>query len=74
MNKFLLGRDLLMYHAETDKRADCRTGNLIAEIGQVTHVFSDKTGTLTNNEMRLVSCSVGKIYGRLYLSSSLTSR
>lgn len=65
MNKYLLNQDRLMYHEPTNKRADCRTGNLIAEIGQVTHVFSDKTGTLTNNEMRLVSCSVGKIYGIL---------
>ena len=69
MNKYLLGQDRLMFHEETNKRADCRTGNLIAEIGQVTHVFSDKTGTLTNNEMRLVSCSVGKIYGKIYCLS-----
>jgi len=51
--------DLNMYDPKSDTPAHCRTTSLVAEIGQVTHVFTDKTGTLTNNEMRLVSLSVG---------------
>jgi len=56
--------DLNIYHQDTDTRAKCHTGSLTAEIGQVTHIFTDKTGTLTNNEMRLVSVSTaGQLYG-----------
>ena len=40
-----------------------KNSNLLQEFGNVTNVFSDKTGTLTKNEMNLVSFSVdGHIY------------
>ena len=39
--------------------------NLHQEIGQIQYIFSDKTGTLTENIMNFRRCSVGgKIYGR----------
>ena len=64
MQGWLLTQDMEMYDEISDTRAGVRTGSLIAEIGQVTHIFSDKTGTLTANQMRLVSCSIGgKMYG-----------
>merc|ERR1719473_2215617 len=41
-----------------------RTSDLIEELGQVSFVFSDKTGTLTCNTMEFVRASVnGKVYG-----------
>ena len=43
--------DLDMYHAENGERCQVRQMNLIDELGQVTHIFSDKTGTLTSNHM-----------------------
>lgn len=56
--------DIQMYHEESDTAASCRTSNLVAEIGQITHVFSDKTGTLTRNQMKMVGCWVdGNMYG-----------
>jgi magnesium-transporting ATPase (P-type) len=39
--------------------------NLNSELGQISHVFCDKTGTLTSNIMEFRKCSVGGIsYGR----------
>ena len=42
----------------------CRNSDLIEELGQVEFVFSDKTGTLTQNKMEFKKCHVGKqVYG-----------
>jgi len=60
----VIDHDIEMYHEETDTAAKCRTASLSAEIGQITHFFSDKTGTLTRNEMKLVSIFTNnKAYG-----------
>lgn len=50
--------DLDMYHAKTDTPALCRTSSLVEELGQIEYVFSDKTGTLTRNEMEFRCCTV----------------
>jgi len=64
VQSWLLVKDLEMYDPVTDTPAGSKSTNLISEIGQVSHVFSDKTGTLTQNVMRLVGCSLnGKRYG-----------
>ncbi|TFK23677.1 calcium transporting ATPase [Coprinopsis marcescibilis] len=50
--------DLDMYYAKTDTPALCRTSSLVEELGQIEYVFSDKTGTLTCNEMEFRCCSI----------------
>lgn len=60
----LINADVKMYFQEDGKMALCRNSDLIEEMGQVEFVFSDKTGTLTQNKMEFKKCSVGgKIYG-----------
>ena len=59
----LINSDLDMYHAPTDTPALCRTSSLVEELGQIAYIFSDKTGTLTCNEMEFRECS---IFGTMY--------
>jgi len=54
----MLEEDLMMYHSESDTRAVARTTNLGEELGQVEYIFSDKTGTLTQNIMLFKKCSI----------------
>ena len=57
----LINSDLDMYYAKTDTPALCRTSSLVEELGQIEYVFSDKTGTLTRNEMEFRFCSIGGV-------------
>ncbi len=50
---WLFGWDLEMYEEERDIKAKCNNSDITEELGLITHVFSDKTGTLTENQMVL---------------------
>ena len=56
--------DQRMYSEADDRPALAKTGDLNEDLGQIEFVFSDKTGTLTENMMEFRRCSVaGKKYG-----------
>jgi phospholipid-transporting ATPase len=57
----LINDDLDMYYDKMDTPAVCRTSSLVEELGQVGYIFSDKTGTLTCNQMEFKQCSIGGI-------------
>ncbi|KAL2062033.1 hypothetical protein VTL71DRAFT_6299 [Oculimacula yallundae] len=54
---YIMG-DIEMYDAESDTPMEPRTNTINEELGQISHVFSDKTGTLTENIMRFRKMSV----------------
>ncbi|CAL5335302.1 unnamed protein product [Camellia sinensis] len=60
---FMIG-DKHMYDSSTDSRFQCRSLNINEDLGQISYVFSDKTGTLTENKIEFRRASVhGKDYG-----------
>ncbi|EDQ88256.1 uncharacterized protein MONBRDRAFT_26477 [Monosiga brevicollis MX1] len=54
----LINWDLKLYDEHLDEPATARTSDLIEDLGQVEHVFADKTGTLTENRMVFKKCNV----------------
>lgn len=60
---YLVYVDQEMYDDRTDTRAAARSVN-VTDLGQIQYIFSDKTGTLTQNVMRFKRCSVdGMVFG-----------
>lgn len=55
---FFLHHDLDLYDEERDSCVQCRALNITEDLGQIQHIFSDKTGTLTENRMVFRRCSI----------------
>uniref|UniRef100_A0A8D0EZU9 Phospholipid-transporting ATPase n=1 Tax=Strix occidentalis caurina TaxID=311401 RepID=A0A8D0EZU9_STROC len=63
VNSFFINWDLEMYYAVKDIPAKARSTSLNDQLGQIEYIFSDKTGTLTQNVMSFKKCCInGTIY------------
>ncbi|XP_051239040.1 phospholipid-transporting ATPase ID isoform X2 [Dicentrarchus labrax] len=66
-HSYFINWDQKMFCRQTNTAAEARTTTLNEELGQVEFIFSDKTGTLTQNIMVFSKCSInGQTYGDVY--------
>ncbi|GAA6022484.1 hypothetical protein JCM10207_008529, partial [Rhodosporidiobolus poonsookiae] len=61
---FFIYSDIDLYYEPLDLPCVPKTWNISDDLGQIEYIFSDKTGTLTQNVMEFQKCAVGGIsYG-----------
>ncbi|KLO12310.1 phospholipid-translocating P-type ATPase [Schizopora paradoxa] len=61
---YFISQDIEMFYAPYDTAVVPKSWNISDDLGQIEYIFSDKTGTLTQNVMEFQKCSVhGVKYG-----------
>ncbi|OZJ05334.1 hypothetical protein BZG36_01593 [Bifiguratus adelaidae] len=64
LSAYFIFSDVDMYYAPTDQPCIPKTWNISDDLGQIEYIFSDKTGTLTQNVMQFKRCTInGVAYG-----------
>lgn len=59
--------DVEMYYEKTDQPCIPKSWNISDDVGQIEYIFSDKTGTLTQNVMEFKKATInGQPYGEAY--------
>ncbi|TRY82205.1 hypothetical protein DNTS_003391 [Danionella cerebrum] len=55
---YFIQNDVDLYNPVSDTAVQCRALNITEDLGQIQYLFSDKTGTLTENRMLFRRCTV----------------
>lgn len=64
---FFIYSDTFMYYEKLDYPCTPKSWNISDDLGQIEYIFSDKTGTLTQNVMEFKKCTINCIpYGEAY--------
>ena len=64
---FFIYSDTYMYYEKIDYPCTPKSWNISDDLGQIEYIFSDKTGTLTQNVMEFKKCTInGLSYGEAY--------
>ncbi|KAK6462940.1 phospholipid transporting ATPase [Scheffersomyces coipomensis] len=64
---FFIYSDIGMYYERLDYPCTPKSWSISDDLGQIEYVFSDKTGTLTQNLMEFKKCTInGVSYGKAY--------
>lgn len=64
---FFIYSDTWMYYEKLDYPCTPKSWNISDDLGQIEYIFSDKTGTLTQNVMEFKKCSINGVpYGEAY--------
>ncbi|KAI4204927.1 MAG: hypothetical protein LQ350_000779 [Teloschistes chrysophthalmus] len=64
---FFIYSDTFMYYERIDYPCTPKSWNISDDLGQIEYVFSDKTGTLTQNVMEFKKCTINGVpYGEAY--------
>lgn len=67
LQAFFIYSDTFMYYEKIDYPCTPKSWNISDDVGQIEYIFSDKTGTLTQNVMEFKKCSInGLPYGEAY--------
>lgn len=67
LQAFFIYSDIKMYYEKLDFPCIPKSWSISDDLGQIEYIFSDKTGTLTQNVMEFKKCTInGKSYGYAY--------
>ena len=67
LQAYFIYSDVKMYYEQIDYPCTPKSWNISDDVGQIEYIFSDKTGTLTQNVMEFKKCTINGVpYGEAY--------
>ena len=75
LQAYFIYSDVGMYYDRLDYPCTPKSWNISDDLGQIEYIFSDKTGTLTQNVMEFKKCTINGIaYGEAYTEAEAGMR